>query len=275
MVVDDDAGDDVEQRDVRFLAEREHERVGLELFELACRLREAGLVELHPLEHELATVRVLDGREPLHLDSLVLCLLHLEVVSRHPVPGATVDHDRFLRAETPRGAGSVHRGVAAAVHRDPATERGALLAFHAAQQGDGIDDVRCLAGRDVGALADLGADCDEDGIETVFAHRAEGVRHVGLELDLDAKRLDPGDLGVENLARQPVARDPESHHPAGSGAGVADGHLVAEACQVVGGREPTRAGADDQHALPARLLPRARPSSLARSRGRRGSARPR
>ena len=43
--------------EVGLLAEREHERVGLELLELAGRLREAGLVELHPLEHELARRR--------------------------------------------------------------------------------------------------------------------------------------------------------------------------------------------------------------------------
>ena len=50
-------GHAVEQREVGLLAEREHERVGLELLELAGRLREAGLVELHPLEHEPARRR--------------------------------------------------------------------------------------------------------------------------------------------------------------------------------------------------------------------------
>ena len=53
-VVDLDARHPLEQREVGLLAEREHERVGLELLELAGRLREAGLVELHPLEHQLA-----------------------------------------------------------------------------------------------------------------------------------------------------------------------------------------------------------------------------
>ena len=56
-VVDLEAGHAVEQRQVGVLAEREHERVGLELLELAGRLREAGLVELHPLDDEPARRR--------------------------------------------------------------------------------------------------------------------------------------------------------------------------------------------------------------------------
>ena len=69
-VVDLEPVDAVEQREVGLLAEREDERVGLELLGLAGRLREAGLVELHPLEHEPALVGLLDRREPLHQDAL-------------------------------------------------------------------------------------------------------------------------------------------------------------------------------------------------------------
>ena len=60
------------------------------------------------------------------------------------------------------------------------------------------------------------------------------------------------DLGVEDLARQPVARDAEAHHPAGPRAGVVDLDRVAEAREVVGGRQPGRPGADDEHALAGR-----------------------
>ena len=64
-VVDLDARHAVEQRQVGLLAEREHERVGLELLELAGRLREPGLVELHLLEHEPPASACADRREPL------------------------------------------------------------------------------------------------------------------------------------------------------------------------------------------------------------------
>ena len=51
-VVDLEARYAVEQREIDVLAEREHDRVGLERLELAGRLREALLVELHPLDRQ-------------------------------------------------------------------------------------------------------------------------------------------------------------------------------------------------------------------------------
>ena len=103
-VVDLDARHAVEQRQVGLLAQGEHQRVGLELLELAGRLREARLVELHPLDDELAVVGVLDRREPLHQHALLERLLDLEVVRRHPVARAAVDDDRLLGAEALGGA---------------------------------------------------------------------------------------------------------------------------------------------------------------------------
>ena len=172
-VLDLEAGHAVEQREVGLLAEREHERVGLELLELAGRLREAGLVELHPLEHELALVGLLDRREPLHQHALLLGLLDLEVVGGHPVARAPVDDDRLLGAEPLRRPGGVHRRVAAAVDDDAAAEQRLLLALHAAQQRDRVEDVRGRAGRDVRALAEVRADGEEDGVEAALPHRVE------------------------------------------------------------------------------------------------------
>ena len=139
-VLDLDARHAVEQDEIGLLAEREHERVGLELLELAGRLREAGLVELHPLDHELALVGVLDRRQPPHQDALLERLLDLEVVRRHPLARAAVDDDRLLGAEAPGGARGVDRGVAAAVDDDAPAEQRPLLALHAAQQRDGVED---------------------------------------------------------------------------------------------------------------------------------------
>ena len=67
--------------------------------------------------------------------------------------------------------------------------------------------------------------------------------------DRDAQRRDPVDLAVEDVARQPVGRDAVAHHPARLGPRVADLDLVAEPGQVVGGRQPARPGADDEHPL--------------------------
>ncbi len=56
-VLDDQAGHALEQREVGVLAEGEDQGVGVELVELAGRLGEAGLVELHPLDDEPARRR--------------------------------------------------------------------------------------------------------------------------------------------------------------------------------------------------------------------------
>jgi hypothetical protein len=48
---------------------------------------------------------------------------------------------------------------------------------------------------------------------------------------------------------QAVLGDAEAHHAAHVGAGVHHGDGVAELAQVVGGRHPRGAGADDQHVL--------------------------
>ena len=97
--------------------------------------------------------------------------------------------------------------------------------------------------------ADVGADGEEGRVEAALGHRFLDVGDLAVQLELDAHREDPVDLGVEHVARQPVGRDAEAHHAAGHRAGLVDRHLVAEAAQVVRGGEPGGPGADDQHAL--------------------------
>ena len=46
------------------------------------------------------------------------------------------------------------------------------------------------------------------------------VGDLGVELELDAHVDDALHLGVEHVARQPVLRDAEAHHPAGERAGL-------------------------------------------------------
>ena len=104
-------------------------------------------------------------------------------------------------------------------------------------------------GRDVGALADVRADRQEGGVEGALAHRLEDVRDLGVQLERDAEVEDALHLGVEYLARQTVAGDAEAHHAAGHRAGVADRDRVPAAGEVVGGREPRRTAADDEHPL--------------------------
>ena len=127
--------------------------------------------------------------------------------------------------------------------------RGGLLALHAAQHRHRVEDARGAARRDVGALAQVRTDGDEGGVEAPVAHRGLEVVHPAVEVQLDAHGEDPPDLGVEHVARQPVGRDAEAHHPAGARPGVVDRHRVAEQRQVIGGRQARGAGADDEDAL--------------------------
>ncbi len=241
---------------------------------LAGRLREAALVELHPLDHELARVGVLDRREPLHHHALLERLLDLEVVRRHALARAPVDDDRLARAEPLGGARGVHRGVAAAVDDDAPPEQRALLALHAAQQRDRVEDVRGLAGRDVGAFADVRADRQEGGVEAAVAHRVEDVRDLAVRARASTPRSRIRCISASSTSRgrrylgMPKRIMPPAHRP-----GVADRHRVPAARQVVGGRQPRRAGADDQHALAARLGSAVELPALAGSPRRRGSAR--
>ncbi len=110
--------------------------------------------------------------------------------------------------------------------------------------------LRSLAGRYVGAAADVGADGEEGGVEA--GHLTEQVADTMPELELDPERQDPADLRVQDFTREPVGGDPVAHHPARAPLGVADRDRVAGAPQVVRGRQAGRAGADDQHPL-ARL----------------------
>ena len=92
--------------------------------------------------------------------------------------------------------------------------------------------LRRAAGRDVGALADVRADGEERGVEAAVAHRRpRGRSTVRSQLELDAEVEDPLDLGVEDVAREPVARDAEAHHAAGQRPGVVDRHGVARAAR--------------------------------------------
>ena len=71
------------------------------------------------------------------------------------------------------------------------------------------------AGGQVGAPAELGADGQEDGVPALLRRSALSRSVTGVvQLEVHAEGEHPVDLGVEHLARQPVARDAVAHHPA-------------------------------------------------------------
>ncbi len=215
-------------------------------------------VELHLLDRQRARVlHPLDRRQPLDEHAFLQRLLDLEIVRRHLLARAAVDDDRLGGAQPLGGACNVERRVAAAVDDDAAAQHRLVLALHAAQHRHGVEHPRGLASRDVCALGDVRADREKGRVEASLAHGVEDVPHLVVELQFDPELDDALDLGVQHVARQSVFRDAEAHHAARQRARFSDGHAMPAAAQMIRGREPRRAGADDQNAL-ARFLARPR-----------------
>jgi hypothetical protein len=246
VVLEPHPGQLVQEAGVGLLADGQDDGVGLELLEAAGAVRLAVLVELHHLDGELLA-DVGDGAQPVHLDALALGLLALLLVRRHLRGGAPVDHDGLLGAEPLGDPGGVHGGVAAAVDGDPASDHRLLAGADLVQEAHRVDHPGGIHVRDVDLLGQVGADRHEDGVEPALGLLLGQVGDVVVEHDLDAQVGQPADLGVEDLARQPVLGDAVAHHAAGSVAGVVDLDLVAHHRQVVGSGQSGRAGADDQH----------------------------
>ena len=252
-------GNALQQRQIDILAEREHDGIRLQGFEFAGRLRKALVVERHLLDRDRSGLDVLDRRQPLHHHALFDRLLDLEVVGRHPVAGAAIDDDGFLRAEPLGGARDVERGIAAAIDHDLAPQQRLLLALHRAQHRHGIQHLGRLAGRNIGALGDVGADREKRRVEAAIGHRLLDVGDLGVVVEDDAEVGDALDFGIQHIARQAIFRNPEPHHAARRGTGFLDRHGMAEPRQMIGGRQSRRPGADHQHLF-------------ARGRGGRGKA---
>jgi GTP cyclohydrolase I/GTP cyclohydrolase-4 len=112
------------------LAERQHDRIGVERLEDAGWARVALLVELHLLDRQGAVADLLDGREPLDQHAFLERLFDLEIVRRHALARAPVDDDGLGGAKALCSAGDIDGSVAAAVDDHPAAEHRRLLALH-------------------------------------------------------------------------------------------------------------------------------------------------
>src|SRR3984957_335963 len=95
------------------------------------------------------------------------------------------------------------------------------------------------------------ANRDERGVKAALAAFGVEIGDHVVAGETDTQRSDPLELSAEYVAGHPVGRDAVAHHPARLGTGVANLDLVTESREVVGGRKPTRAGADHEHPLAA------------------------
>ncbi len=170
---------------------------------------------------------------------------------RHLAARPPID-DQRLRAEASRGARRVDGGVAAAVDRDATADAQLVAGFHLLEELNRVVDSGHVGGGNLLAPAEVCADGEEHGIEAAVRHVLFQIDHPAIELDLDAQADDARDFRVENLARQPVFRDAEVHHPAGDRTRVEDRHRMPATRQLPGGGQSARSRADDEDPFPGR-----------------------
>ena len=236
-----DTGHRAEEAGVGLLTDSHDHRVRGQRLEPPGRPWASVLIELHHLDLQLRSVERGDGSQPVDPHALALGVLRLFLVCRHLPPGTPVDDHGVVGTEAACHPGGVEGGVAAAVHRHPPADHRTFARGDAPQEGHRVDDRTGIAGRDVHPLGQVGADRDEHGVEVPLDALGGQVLHRVITGQNDTQRGDPSQLGVEHVARQPVGGNAVPHHPARPGARVADLDVMAEPCQVVGGRQPARA----------------------------------
>ncbi len=170
-------------------------------------------------------------------------------MSGHVGPVATVDNHRFLGAKATRCTGGIHGSVASAIDHHAAAERRRLVGLDIVQIRHRIEHLHRVARGNVHVLGEMGADCDEDGVELTRFLFGENIIDFVIDHYPDAHALNLADLLHQILARQPVGGDAEMQHAAGLRSCLVDLHLMAKPRQMIGSREPTRTSPDHQHAF--------------------------
>ncbi len=99
-------------------------------------------------------------------DALTLGFVGLVLVGGHLGPGPAVDDQRLVGAEPAGDPGRVHRGVAAAVHRDPAAQHRVPARGDVAQERHRVHDPGGVPGRDVHVLGQVRTHRHEHRVET-------------------------------------------------------------------------------------------------------------
>jgi hypothetical protein len=150
-------------------------------------------------------------------------------MSRHALTTAAIDDDGIGGTETTCGARRVEGGIPAAVDRDAAAEQRGIVLGHPMQKRYGVEDVRGVACRNLDPSRELGADGQEDGVESSFPSLALDVEDGVVEFDVDAEGDNALDLRVEDGPGKAVGGDAIAHHAAKLWRGVNESDFVAQA----------------------------------------------
>ena len=114
------------------------------------------------------------------------------------------------------------------------------------QNADRVQNFARGVGRDADPPGEVGADGDEYCIEPLHK-RGVDVIDPGVELQGRAQVDYASNLGVQDVPRQTVFGNAETHHAARHGPGLADRDGVPLSPQMIGGGQPAGSGADDEY----------------------------
>ena len=221
---------------------------------------ELGAEAAEPREPAVRSADSRGDRQESDVDAFVLGLFQLLDVGRHLRPRAAVGDGDLLGPQPQAGARRVDGHVAAADDDRASAGGPAVAQGHVSQEVNGFDHLRVVVfPGDVELEGLVGADGEKHGLEALRleALPAEVLPVAGVELEFNAQFLEHGDLAVDDLPGQPVARDAEHHHAAGDRQCFEHGDAVALERQVIGRRHAAGSGADhgDPLALVRRLVP--------------------
>jgi hypothetical protein len=146
----------------------------------------------------------------------------------HALLAATIDDDGFRGTETTCGARRIEGGVTAAIDRHASAEQRGIVLGHPMQKGYGVEDVRGVACRDLDPSRELGADRQEDGVESPLPSLALDVEDSVVEFDVDAEGNNALDLRVEDLPGKAVGGNAIAHHAAQLWRGIDESDLMPE-----------------------------------------------
>ena len=156
------------------------------------------------------------GKTGPHDDPLALGRLDLLDLGRHLRATAPIDDGDRGSAAAPGRSRGIHRGAAAADDHGRTVQARLLAEVDPLEEERGRDDPRGVVTGDAEPPTLRGAGREEDGSIALLLEVAEGevATHRGVQPEVHAQTDDPGDLGLEDVARQPVRRDADGHHPA-------------------------------------------------------------
>ena len=189
------------------------------------------------------------GDEREDLDALLERLLDLARVGGHVVDLAAVEHRHLLRAEAQGGAGRVEGGAAAADDDDVPADLDLPAEVHLAQERHAvIDAVLVLAGH-LDLVRELRAGGDVDRLVALRSSSNFTSLPTSTSVWIFTPTCSIIRISLARISRETVLGDARDEHSARDGQRLVDGHVVAEARQVVPAGQARGAGADDADRL--------------------------